>query len=385
MRHHLTDMYETSSICYLCRVSRVMSCQKCSMNYLPSCVINTCGPTSEFITVNYVHNVCFSNEQLKIQLESQLSTMKEKMGTWRQSDDITVKHTMFELCFSNEQLKIQLESQLSTMKERMGHMEAGFEHLNELISQCLCFSNEQLKIQLESQLSTMKERMGHMEAEFEHLNEDRMRLLNDSDEMKKRVTSAEKEKEAANRKYQKEVGKDIHDGIGKYKPCFICDSVTEHQIAILLKVWITLRCLYIMVYFVAWEAKRHKGITLSGVCLSSGHTFLVVTVLLCFAGHTWFFFLSPGKQSGTKRSLCPASVCLSGSHTFLVVTHTCSYVSRATHAFLGMLPLCFRNAAILAFLCILLLTDGNSGELCTKRDRVQMSAYWIWLLILEQR
>ena len=31
-------------------------------------------------------------------------------------------------------------------------------------------------------------------------------------------------------------------------------------------------------------------------------------------------------------------VCLSGSHTFLVVTH--SYVSQATHAFLGMLPLC---------------------------------------------
>ena len=33
------------------------------------------------------------------------------------------------------------------------------------------------------------------------------------------------------------------------------------------------------------------------------------------------------------------SVCLSGSHTFLVVRH--SYVSQATHAFLGMLPLCF--------------------------------------------
>ena len=32
------------------------------------------------------------------------------------------------------------------------------------------------------------------------------------------------------------------------------------------------------------------------------------------------------------------SVCLSGSHTFLVVTY--SYVSQATHAFLGMLPLC---------------------------------------------
>ena len=36
-------------------------------------------------------------------------------------------------------------------------------------------------------------------------------------------------------------------------------------------------------------------------------------------------------------SVC-LSVCWSGSHTFLVVTH--SYVSQATHAFLGMLPLC---------------------------------------------
>ena len=31
--------------------------------------------------------------------------------------------------------------------------------------------------------------------------------------------------------------------------------------------------------------------------------------------------------------------CVSGSHTFLVVTH--SYVLQVTHAFLGMLPLCF--------------------------------------------
>ena len=54
---------------------------------------------------------------------------------------------------------------------------------------------------------------------------------------------------------------------------------------------------------VACEAWRHIGITLSGVCLS-----------------------------------VHLSVCLSGSHTFLVVTH--SYVSQATHTFLGMLPLC---------------------------------------------
>ena len=38
------------------------------------------------------------------------------------------------------------------------------------------------------------------------------------------------------------------------------------------------------------------------------------------------------------------SVCLSGSHSFLVVTHC--YVSQATHAFLGMLPLCFSNVHV---------------------------------------
>ena len=40
-------------------------------------------------------------------------------------------------------------------------------------------------------------------------------------------------------------------------------------------------------------------------------------------------------------------VCLSSSHTFLVVTQ--SYVSQATHAFLGMLPLCFKYLNIFYF------------------------------------
>ena len=40
-----------------------------------------------------------------------------------------------------------------------------------------------------------------------------------------------------------------------------------------------------------------------------------------------------------RRLFVCACVCLSDSHTFLIVTH--SYVSQATHAFLGMLPLCF--------------------------------------------
>ena len=54
-----------------------------------------------------------------------------------------------------------------------------------------------------------------------------------------------------------------------------------------------------------------------------------------------FIFVSPAKHKRhieiTLSGVCP-SVCLFGSQTFLVVTH--SYVSQATHAFLGMLPLC---------------------------------------------
>ena len=48
------------------------------------------------------------------------------------------------------------------------------------------------------------------------------------------------------------------------------------------------------------------------------------------------------RRLSVRPSVCLSvcvSVCLYGSHTFLVVTH--SYVSQATHAFLGMLPLCF--------------------------------------------
>ena len=38
---------------------------------------------------------------------------------------------------------------------------------------------------------------------------------------------------------------------------------------------------HIYIYCVACEAWRHIGITLSGVCLSSSHTFLVVTHSYC--------------------------------------------------------------------------------------------------------
>ena len=48
-----------------------------------------------------------------------------------------------------------------------------------------------------------------------------------------------------------------------------------------------------------------------------------------------------------RLSVC-VCVCLSDSHTFLIVTH--SYVSQATHAFLGMLPLCWNIAIILFYI-----------------------------------
>ena len=51
----------------------------------------------------------------------------------------------------------------------------------------------------------MKQRKMTMDTDFEHLNEDRIKLQIDVDEMKKRVGLAEKEKESAQRKYQKEV------------------------------------------------------------------------------------------------------------------------------------------------------------------------------------
>ena len=54
--------------------------------------------------------------------------------------------------------------------------------------------------------------------------------------------------------------------------------------------------------------------------------------------------LQGGRSAIQHRRL---SVCLSGSHAFLVVTHTCSYVSQATHAFIGMLPLCLANLLLI--------------------------------------
>ena len=53
----------------------------------------------------------------------------------------------------------------------------------------------------------------------------------------------------------------------------------------------------------------------------------------------------------TVRSSVRPSVCLSGSHTFLVVMR--SYVSQATHVFLGMLPVCFKISTVEGFVTLL--------------------------------
>lgn len=48
--------------------------------------------------------------------------------------------------------------------------------------------------------------MSGLQQEFESCNDDRVRLQDEVDEMKKRLQTATAEKEAAQRKYQKEVG-----------------------------------------------------------------------------------------------------------------------------------------------------------------------------------
>ena len=70
---------------------------------------------------------------------------------------------------------------------------------------CLQFSAQQLKEQLEGQLNNNRDRMTGLQQDFENLNEDRVRLLDEIDDMKKRLLAAQQEKEAAQRKYQKEV------------------------------------------------------------------------------------------------------------------------------------------------------------------------------------
>ncbi|XP_048243929.1 sodium channel and clathrin linker 1-like [Haliotis rufescens] len=65
-------------------------------------------------------------------------------------------------------------------------------------------NSEQLKGQLESQLSGTRERLMMMELEFENLNDDRVRYLDEIDKLKRQLQSAQQDKEAAQRKYNKQ-------------------------------------------------------------------------------------------------------------------------------------------------------------------------------------
>ncbi|XP_060561828.1 sodium channel and clathrin linker 1-like isoform X1 [Ruditapes philippinarum] len=64
---------------------------------------------------------------------------------------------------------------------------------------------QQLKDQLEGQINNYRERMSSLQQEFENVNDDRVKLLDDMDVLKKKLQSAQQEKEAAQRKYQKEI------------------------------------------------------------------------------------------------------------------------------------------------------------------------------------
>ena len=77
-----------------------------------------------------------------------------------------------------------------------------------------------------------------------------------------------------------------------------------------------------------------------------------------------------------RLSVC-ACVCLSDSHTFLIVMHC--YVSQATHAFLGMLPLCFTLMIKLKFRVLLLMKIQICKNLFSEKE---MSPETVWVMSL---
>ena len=83
----------------------------------------------------------------------------------------------------------------------------------------------------------------------------------------------------------------------------------------------------------AINAQKNKG-NQSFVAIFLGNFYKRLRII-------WFnMVVSPAKHTAHRDFARHLSVCLSGSLTFFVVTH--SYVSQVTHAFLRMLPLCFR-------------------------------------------
>ena len=100
-----------------------------------------------------------------------------------------------------------------------------------------------------------------------------------------------------------------------------------------------LSCCIIMASHTSWYMILKMTKTLRRSLIYLFHFFHRMQNLKCETS-----FLCPLRSIAAHRdhfvrslSVC-VSVLLSGSHTFLVVMH--SYVSQATYAFLGMLPLC---------------------------------------------
>ena len=87
--------------------------------------------------------------------------------------------------------------------------------------------------------------------------------------------------------------------------------------------------------------------------IGPSHISSFLCCLRSIAAHRDHYVRRLSDRPSARVCVC-VSVCLSGSHTFLVVTH--SYVSQATHAFLGMLPLCLSYINInMSFLNVLLV------------------------------
>ena len=84
------------------------------------------------------------------------------------------------------------------------------------------------------------------------------------------------------------------------------------------------------------------------LCENESRSIIIISLnflwFLChlqsIAAHRDHFVWRLSVRLSVRPSVRP-SICLCGSHTFLVVTHSYRYALQTTHAFLGMLPLCY--------------------------------------------
>ena len=167
------------------------------------------------------HALYFSGHQLKEQLEGQLNNNRNRMTGLQQDfenineervkllDDIDEMKKRTESCHEGtilhrnyRKLTMQWSFSYNSFVKFHGkkiwepqHDHVIFKSLLYRVfykSSALYFSGHQLKEQLEGQLNNNRDRMTGLQQDFENINEERVKLLDEIDEIKKRTESGHK-------------------------------------------------------------------------------------------------------------------------------------------------------------------------------------------------